>query len=310
MNEPTQTALIGVVGGILATATPFILRKIPHVTVPIRLLGRAAVGFCVAATTLAVFLILRQSLPDKDEGSYPDEITFSPENQDFWIRFKGCLYTNLNNPEIKKFSHKTIEVNVLRSENYGEQLDNLRKRRVQVYALSAGTTATAVLDPGCHYTPAFELCSAGLDGVRRPIKYHAVLIVNAAVNKEGVTDFSSLIEKLKNNPSYKFGLGQETSHSSYRVPTLALKAFECPDSSLKRTTYNHEHLIECVRNRSEQIVAACVASDVYDRYKPEQKADAVELPWPTRDLPDKAVMYLSHDVPSVSFGWRDDLPNK
>jgi len=216
-----------------------------------------------------------------------------------WKNFKQDLQSNLD----REFPAKKIQVKVNEGfKTTSHQLADLESGTTrQIFAVSCGNTATALLNPSrYHYQTSFVL--AGPDN--QPLLYRPIFIVTRQPRFSPLTDACSnltqLAAVLDSHAGLQFGVGLPSSLSSYRIPMLVMTEGR---HQWKTTTCNHQdELIENVI--SGECVAACVADDVlrvsgqWDRVR--------EI-----DISGEGINpLLTNAFPAISFGWRSDLSPK
>jgi hypothetical protein len=250
----------------------------------------------------------RHPLP---ECKYPKTLWISPvtsgqgpSSEETWLEFKKDLANNLKRYFNAGWIPQVISVRVITNlPNNTEQLSQLQSNTAHIFALGAGTTATAVQDLRYHYVPRFVLT----DTTGGPFMYEATFIVNkdTSANVSTVEDLADLLNR--ETDSQPMGLGNSTSLSSMWITALVLEELrgkeltECKTLSIG----SHRDLMKAVADGG--ICGACVASDIYDHstvkhlVRPlgwQRKRGRVSPIWTV----------LTNSFPSVSFGWRADTP--
>ena len=322
MSEPLVIAIIGAVGAIVAAIIQAIAAVIS---------GRAESsssyrkwGFKTASAWfflgIAASLILAIVMPSitpaffAKKRQYPRRIVFSPvaalrTDIEVWTGIRSNIQSKVDSLRPKGFCDHEILVILEKPTSYDEQLRKLKSGDIQICSLSAGTTATAVVDPSYHYKPMFELSRKVGQSNNIPCEYAPVFILNSSERQ--ITNIPQLVSELKNNGINHFGFGMTTSHSSYRVPRLVFErvfSMSIP-SEEKLDHFGHDTLISRVISGS--LRAACVANDILDDYeKKNNGVKVLRLSWQSieSDLNTSKLAYLTNSVPRESFGWNDDLP--
>jgi hypothetical protein len=216
-----------------------------------------------------------------------------------WKNFKRDLQANLD----KEFPTQRIQVKVnevFKTTSY--QLSALASGAThQIFALSCGNTAAALLNPSrYHYQTSFVLS----DSSNQPLTYRPIFIVTRSPQFSqfvaACSNLTQLATILDSHTNLHFGIGVPSSLSSYRIPMLVMT-----DGRHKwnTTPCNHQdELIEKVV--SGEILAACVADDVL---RVSGKWDRVQEIYLSGDGVDPL---LTNSFPAISFGWRSDLPHE
>ena len=238
---------------------------------------------------------------------WPRAILFSPlasgdapSHPQVWHGFTNELGSNLVRYANRKLIPAGIHVEMLLIANNSAQLEKMRGGGgPHILALGSGATLTAFRDPRCHYLPAFTFC----DESNRPIADHAVFIVSRKCQAlDQCTSVGDLVRALRTETNVVFGLGDNTSQTGNWIPRLVLG--DSPSGVLNdRNTLrlpSHGDLIVAVADNGIQ--AACVASDALARH--ERIKRVKPLDWTA----ETEFAVLQTNFPSVSIGWRDDLP--
>jgi len=226
---------------------------------------------------------------DGDHGDYAQA----------WKNFKRDLQANLD----REFPAQRIQVKVNEGfKTTSHQLSDLASGATQqIFALSCGNTAAALLNPSrYHYQTSFVLS----DPNNQPLMYRPIFIVTRRPQFSQFvatcSNLTRLATVLDSHTHLQFGVGLPSSLSSYRIPMLVMT-----DGRHKwnTTACNHQDdLIEKVV--SGEIFAACVADDVL---RVSGKWDRVQKICVSGDGINPL---LTHSFPAVSFGWRSDLSPK
>jgi ABC-type phosphate/phosphonate transport system substrate-binding protein len=216
-----------------------------------------------------------------------------------WKNFKRDLQANLD----KEIPAKRIQVKVNEGfKTTSHQLSVLASGATrQIFALSCGNTATALLDPSrYHYQTSFVLS----DPNNQPLMYRPIFIVTRSPRFSqfvaACSNLTQLATVLDSHANLRFGVGQPSSLSSYRIPMLVMT-----DGRHKWNTTPCSHqgdLIEKVV--SGELFAACVADDVL---RVSGKWDRVQEIYLSGDGVNPL---LTNSFPAISFGWRSDLPHE
>jgi len=139
------------------------------------------------------------------------------------------------------------------------------------------------------------------------VMYNAIFIVNDSVQAHTVDELANYLDA---SSSATFGLLPSTSNSGYRIPLIAFSYLRTtPFSQWRlRDFKNHTELISMVD--AGRISGACVASDVWERTK-NDFAHARVISWSNGSgrLPTDVYELLTGRFPSVTLGWRGDLPS-
>src|SRR5262249_32214370 len=99
----------------------------------------------------------------------------------------------------------------------------------------------------------------------------------------------------------------KTSHSSYRVPMLVFQAYPGIISGDTNPAANLEHGNLIAEVGADGFFSACVASDVLERSP--RKGEVKVLDWPASGpLQKLGFDFVTNSFPSISIGWRNDLP--
>jgi len=216
-----------------------------------------------------------------------------------WKNFKRDLQANLE----KEIPAKRIQVKVNEGfKTTSHQLSVLASGATrQIFALSCGNTATALLNPSLyHYQTSFVLS----DPNNQPLMYRPIFIVTRSPQFSqfvaACSNLTQLAIVLDSHTNLQFGVGMPSSLSSYRIPMLVMTNGR---HKWNTTPCNHQDdLIEKVV--SGEILAACVADDVL---RVSGKWDRVQEIYLSGDGVNPL---LTNSFPAISFGWRSDLSHE
>jgi len=222
------------------------------------------------------------------------------DNADYgvaWKKFREDLQSNLNRqmPEAKI----TVRLSA-KQRSASQQLAALASGTTpEVFALSCGNTATALLNPSWfHYRTSFVLC----DAHHQPLMYRPLFIAtrDQAFSSwlDGCRTLTQLAAELDSHKNLLFGLGDPNSLSSYRVPMLVM-ADGCHRWNTIRCGGQNDLINKVV---SGQISAACVADDVLRLSGNWDKVRVIRI------VGDGVNPLFTGAFPAISYGWRTDLP--
>jgi hypothetical protein len=226
---------------------------------------------------------------DGDQGDYARA----------WKNFKRDLQANLD----REIPAKRMQVKVNEGfKTTSHQLSDLADGAApQIFALSCGNTATALLNPSrYHYQTSFVL--AGPDN--QPLMYRPIFIVTRSPRFSqfvaACSNLTQLATVLDGHANLQFGVGLPSSLSSYRIPMLVMT-----DGHHKWNTMTCNHQGDLIKKVvSGEILAACVADDVL---RVSGKWDRVQEIYVNGEGVNPL---LTNSFPAISFGWRSDLPQK
>jgi hypothetical protein len=216
-----------------------------------------------------------------------------------WQNFQRDLQANLD----KEIPAKRIRVKVNEESNTtSRQLSALASGATrQIFALSCGNTAAALLDPSrYHYQTSFVLA----DPNNQPLMYRPIFIVTRSPRFSqfiaACSNLTQLAAVLDGHANLRFGVGMPSSLSSYRIPMLVMTDGRHKWNTM---TCNHQDdLIEKVV--SGEILAACVADDVL---RVSGKWNRVQEIYVSGEGVNPL---LTNSFPAISFGWRSDLSHE